>query len=169
MHLSPSSWPSLPPPTPGHTLKLSQSTYLSSLSHTANSHWLSILHTVVYTFPSGSWYLLPNCFPIGFHWGFLGGSAVKNLPTMQETWVWSMCQEDPLEEGMATRSSVLSWRIPWTEEPSGLHTVHRVTKSWKLLSTHAHRFSLIYNATGNIRISISLHLKQELGSTILVN
>jgi len=45
---------------------------------------------------------------------------VKNLPAMQETWVRSLSQEYPLEKGMATHSSILSWRIPWTEEPDGL-------------------------------------------------
>ena len=43
--------------------------------------------------------------------------TVKNLPAMQETWVRSLGQEDPLEKGMATHSSILVWRIPWTEEP----------------------------------------------------
>ena len=42
---------------------------------------------------------------------------VKNLPAVQETWVQSMDQEDPLEKGMATHSSILTWKIPWTEEP----------------------------------------------------
>ena len=49
--------------------------------------------------------------------------VVKNLPTMKETqemWVQSLGQEDPLEEEMVTHSSVLAWRIPWTEEPGGL-------------------------------------------------
>ena len=41
---------------------------------------------------------------------------VKNLPAMQETWFRSLGQEDPLEKGMATHSSILAWRIPWTEE-----------------------------------------------------
>ena len=41
---------------------------------------------------------------------------VNNLPAMQETWVQSLGQEDPLEKGMATHSSILAWRIPWTEE-----------------------------------------------------
>ena len=41
---------------------------------------------------------------------------VKNLPAMQETWVLSLGQEDPLEKGLATHSSILAWRIPWTEE-----------------------------------------------------
>ena len=46
--------------------------------------------------------------------------TVKNLPAMQETQVWFLCREDPLEKGMATDSSILSWKIPWTEEPGGL-------------------------------------------------
>jgi len=50
----------------------------------------------------------------------LGDSTVKNLPAMQETWVQSLGQEDPLEKGMAMHSSILAWRIPWTEEPGGL-------------------------------------------------
>ena len=50
----------------------------------------------------------------------LVAQMVKNLPAMQETWVWSLGWEDPLEKRMATHSSVLAWRIPWTEEPGGL-------------------------------------------------
>jgi len=45
---------------------------------------------------------------------FLVAQTVKNLPAMQETWVQSLGQEDPLEKGMATHSSILAWRIPWT-------------------------------------------------------
>ena len=55
--------------------------------------------------------------------GFPGGSVVKNLPAMQETWVQSLGQEDPLEEGMATNSNILAWRIPWTEEPGRLQSI----------------------------------------------
>ena len=47
---------------------------------------------------------------------------VKNLPIMQETWVLSQGQEDPLEKGKATQPNVLAWRIPWTEEPGGLQS-----------------------------------------------
>ena len=54
----------------------------------------------------------------------LEAQTVKNLPSMWETQVQSLGQEDPLEEGMATHSSILAWRIPWTEEPGG------VAKSW---------------------------------------
>ena len=48
---------------------------------------------------------------------------VKNLPVMQETWVQSLGQEDPLEKGMATLSSIPAWRIPWTEETGGLQSM----------------------------------------------
>ena len=48
---------------------------------------------------------------------------VKNLPTMKETWVWSLDGEDPLEKKMATHSSILAWRIPWTEELGGLQSM----------------------------------------------
>ena len=47
---------------------------------------------------------------------------VKNLPAVQETQVRSLSQEDPLEEEMATHSSILAWRVPWTEEPCGLQS-----------------------------------------------
>ena len=55
--------------------------------------------------------------------------TVKNPPAVQETWVQALGQEDPLEQAMATHSSVLGWRIPRTEEPGGLPTVHGVAKS----------------------------------------
>ena len=48
---------------------------------------------------------------------------VKNPPSVQETWVRSLSQEDPLGEGTATHSSILVWRIPWTEEPVGLQSM----------------------------------------------
>ena len=49
--------------------------------------------------------------------------AVKNLPAMQETQVQSLDWEDPLKKEMATHSSILAWRIPWTEEPGGLQSM----------------------------------------------
>ena len=55
-------------------------------------------------------------------WAFLVVQMVKNLPTMQKTQVRSLDQEDPLEKEMATHSSILAWRIPWTEEPGELHS-----------------------------------------------
>ena len=52
-------------------------------------------------------------------WASLVTQTIKNLPAMQETKVLTLGQEDPLKKGMATHSSILAWRIPWTEEPSG--------------------------------------------------
>ena len=48
---------------------------------------------------------------------------VKNLPARQETWVQTLGREDPLEKRMATHSSILAWRIPWTEKPGGLQSM----------------------------------------------
>ena len=55
--------------------------------------------------------------------GFPSGSEVKNLPAIQEKLVRSLGLADPLEEGMATHSSILAWRIPWTEEAGGLQSI----------------------------------------------
>ena len=55
--------------------------------------------------------------------GFLGGTAVKNPPATQETRVLSLGSEDPLDEEMATCSSILVWEIPWTEEPGRLQSM----------------------------------------------
>jgi len=54
---------------------------------------------------------------------------VKNLPAVWETQVQSLGQEDPLKKGMTTHSSILAWRIPWTEESGRLHTVCGVANS----------------------------------------
>ena len=56
-------------------------------------------------------------------WASLVAQLVENLPAMQETWVQSLGQEDPLEKGIATHSSILAWRIPWIEEPDGLQSM----------------------------------------------
>ena len=56
-------------------------------------------------------------------WGSLVAQTVKNLPATLETRVRSLAQEDPLEEEMATHSSILAWEIPWTEEPDGLQSI----------------------------------------------
>ena len=53
-------------------------------------------------------------------WGFLDGQVVKNLPAIQETRVQSLGSEDPLEKQIATHSSILAWKIPWTEKPGKL-------------------------------------------------
>ena len=64
--------------------------------------------------------------------GFPGGSVVKYMPTMQETQIQFLGQDDPLEKGMAIHSSILAWRIPWTEEPGRLQSMglQRVGHDW---------------------------------------
>ena len=58
---------------------------------------------------------------------------VKNLPAMQKTWVQTLGQEDPLEKEMVTHTSILAWRISWTEQPGGSH---ELVKSWTGLSDY---------------------------------
>ena len=70
---------------------------------------------------------------LGRPWASLLAQSVKNLLARQETWVCVLGWKDPLEEGVATPSSILAWRIPWTEEPGGL-TVLGATKSQTPLS-----------------------------------
>ena len=57
------------------------------------------------------------------HWASLVAQRVKRLPTMRETWVRSLGQEDPLEKAMAPHSSTLAWKTPWTEKPGRLQSM----------------------------------------------
>ena len=68
----------------------------------------------------------------------LMAQMVKNRPAMQETWVRSLVWEDPWEKEMATHSSILAWRIPWTEEPGGLQAMGSQRVRHERLSTRAH-------------------------------
>ena len=76
----------------------------------------------------------------GKWWGFPGGSEVKSLPAMQENCVRSLGWVNPLEKGKATHSSILAWRIPWTEEPGGLQFTgsQRVGHDWSDLAQTVH-------------------------------
>ena len=62
--------------------------------------------------------------------GFLVAQLVKNLPAMRETWVRSLGWEDPLEKGTATYSSILAWRIRWTEEAGTLQSMGSQSQTW---------------------------------------
>ena len=75
-------------------------------------------------------------------------AVVKNPPAMQETWVQSLGQEDPLEKGIATHSTILVWRIPWTEEPSGLWVMgsQRATDMTEQLTLTCKSLSIKQNA-----------------------
>ena len=84
-------------------------------------------------------------FILGFYpqslWGLPGSSAVKNplaVQEIQETWVQSLGQEDPLEEEMANHSCIIAWKTPWTEEPCGLQSTgsQRVRHNWATEHTH---------------------------------
>ena len=63
---------------------------------------------------------------------------IKNLPATRETWVRSLGWEDSLEESMAAHSSILAWRIPWTEEPGGLQSIGSQSDMTERLSTAQH-------------------------------
>ena len=77
-------------------------------------------------------------------WLPLVAQMIKILPKMQQTWIRSLGQEDPLEKEMAAHSSILAWRIPWTEKPGGLQTMEsqRVRHDWTSF-THSLLISII--------------------------
>ena len=98
-------------------------------------------------------------YPLQYSWASLVTQTIKNLPAMQEIWVWSLGWEDPLEEGMAHRPSILFWRIPWTEEPGGLQSMRsqRVGHDWKTEHTNAH-ISGVYMPVPISRWWLELHV-----------
>ena len=81
---------------------------------------------------------------------------VKNLPAMQETRVWSLGQEASLENGMATHSSILVWRIPWTEEPGRLQFVgsQRVGHNWAITLSPSSSLEPLHIATPRWQVPI---------------
>ena len=84
-------------------------------------------------------------------WGFPSGSVGKESPAMQETWVRSLGQEDPLEKEMATHSRTLVWRIPWTEELGRLQSMRspRVGQTVRLsLSLFSYLFYFFLSCSG---------------------
>ena len=82
---------------------------------------------------SFSFFLNYLYYPLQYFWASLVAQLVKNPPAMQETWVQPLGWEDPLEKGMATRSSILAWRIPRTEEPGGLQSMGSQTVTHDLV------------------------------------
>ena len=87
-------------------------------------------------------------YPLQYSWASLVAQMVKNPPAIQETRVRSLGWEDPLEESMATYSSILAWRIPWTEKPGRLQSrgSQRV-RQLKQLGTPKHIYAHIYYFT----------------------
>ena len=78
--------------------------------------------------------------------GFPGGSAVKNLPAMQETWIQSLSWEDPLEKGMETHSRILTWKIPQTAEPGRLQSMESQRAGHNWADNHFKKVQINYLA-----------------------
>ena len=86
------------------------------------------------------------------HWASQVAHMVKNLLMMQQTWVQSLAEEDPLEKEMATHSRILAWKIPWREEASGA-TIHGVTESDMTEETeHTHDYMSIESVRSSSHI-----------------
>ena len=99
---------------------------------------------------------------------------IKNLPAMQETWVWSLDQEDHLKKEMATHSSILAWRIPWTEEPGGLQSMgsqwvgHDWATNTYTLSHHRSSVTGSKNLTRELRPPFPAHTIQKISCSHLM-
>ena len=88
-----------------------------------------------------------------YSWASLVAQLVRNPPAMQETWVWSLGWEDPMEEGMATHSCILVCRIPWTEEPGRLQSMglQRVRYDWATKHMAQHSMIILTSAASSFR------------------
>ena len=99
---------------------------------------------------------------------------VKNLPAVQEIWVQSLSQEDPLGKGMATHSSILAWRISWTEEPGGLQSLgsQRVGHNWATNTftffhfIHQRNPGELSNSPKWLKSSLKYHLQLKINKNI---
>ena len=101
-------------------------------------------------------------------WASLVAQMVKNLPAMQETWVGSLGWEDSLGKGMATHSSILAWRIPWTEEPGSLQSraSQRVKHNW-VTNIPSQHTEMHFTAT-NLLLTLSwVYLSKSLAPIVL--
>ena len=123
--------------------------HLPGFSHQVHPIWKSLsIFSIYQVFKD----LSPSQTNSGTSWV---AQLVKNPPAMQETWVWSLGWEDPLEEDMATHSSILAWRIPRTEEPGWLLSMwsQRIGHDWAT----KHRTAQTYSK--NLKPRWALHLK----------
>ena len=99
----------------------------------------------------------------------LGAQMVKNRPAMWEAWVWSLGGEDPLEKGTATHSGILTWRIPWIEEPGGLQSMRpqRFGHDWATCTfTFVILNSQMYAEKGSLHMEIFKYVQEESYITI---
>ena len=95
--------------------------------------------------------------------GCYGGSAVKHPPAVRETQVWFLGWQHPLEEGMATGSRILAWRIPCTEEPGGLYSPQGLEKVRRDWATNTFTFAVL-----NIVNSAALNIGEQVSSQIMI-
>ena len=143
--LQANSLPSEPPGKPKNTgvgsLSLLSGTFSTQELNQGLLHCRKILYQLSYQGNPNYIYILPRWWIYMYVWASLVAQLIKSLPAMQETWVWSLSWEDPLEKGMATHFSILAWRIPWTEKPGGLQSMgsKRVGHDWT-----ANTFTFIY-------------------------
>ena len=108
-------------------------------------------------------------YPLQYSWASLVAQLVKTPPAMWETWVQSLDWKDPLEEGMATHSSILAWRIPWTEAPGGLETTgsQRVGHDWATKLTVCFILCEFYHGKQHLKKHIYV-LREEFGSSFFL-
>ena len=105
----------------------------------------------------GEWWTGKQELTYMHYWASLVAQAVKQPAALQDTWVRSLAQEDPLEEGMAVHSSALAWRMSWTEEPGGLQSMgpQRVGHNW-VTNTHTAKYKIdnrdLLYSTGNTSV-----------------
>ena len=88
------------------------------------------------------------CSLVNFNWDSVVAQRLKPLPAMRETWVRSLGWEDPLEKEMATHSSILVWKIPWTEEPAGLQSMGSQKSRMQLSNLTAAAAAVMAMVTG---------------------
>ena len=79
---------------------------------------------------------------LGLPWTCLVAQTVKNPHPVQETWIQSLGQKEPVEKGKAAHSSILAWRIPWTEEPGSLHSTGHKSQTWLSDQAWAYRITI---------------------------
>ena len=107
--------------------------------------WIQLLRACVANFPirEGSLFLFHNLLlplvSVCGHWKFTGATTSSHLTKQDHKVCWSLSQEDPLEKAMASQSSILAWRIPYTEEPGRLQSIglQRVRHNWRTEHTWA--------------------------------
>ena len=99
-------------------------------------------------------------YSLQYSWTSLVAQRVKNPPAMRETWVWSLGLEDPLEEGMATHSTILAWRIPMDRGAwqATVHGVKRVGHDWAIKCHRAHVHTMIVHKVNHLFPGQLLHM-----------